>query len=127
LLKSLRAQQVLHRPLVFVVFALQTTQLLALCLQRLLKLPALLLYAVALKAHQINLPPDDRLGSQQRQQLPVIQNAIDGAMAGQQALQRCLLPLETGEFPPQRLQLLLCAQYSLLTALLTELAERQQA
>ncbi|EPA98538.1 hypothetical protein PG5_08940 [Pseudomonas sp. G5(2012)] len=60
--------------------------MLALLLQRLLNLPALLIDPVTLKAHQIDLPPDDRLPSQQRQQLPVIKHTVIGAMAGQQTV-----------------------------------------
>lgn len=113
--------------MVFVVFALQGTQLLALCLQLLLDLPALLIHAVTLDTQQIELATDHGLPAQQRQQLSVIQHAVVRPMTGQQTLQRRLLPVETGPFPQQRLQLLLGTQQRLFAALPTELTERQQA
>jgi hypothetical protein len=127
LLQPLHAQKLLDRPLVFVVFALQATQLLTLRLQLLLDLPALLIHALTLDTQQIELATDHGLPAQQRQQLPMIQHAVVRPVTGQQSLQRRLLPLETGPFPKQRLQLLLGTQQRLFAALPTELTERQQA
>lgn len=120
-------QQLLDSTLILVVFALQPTQVFALHLQLLLDLPALLIHAVTFDSQQIDAPTDDRLGSQQRQQPPVIQHTVIGPMTAQQTLQRSLLLLETGLLLQQRLQLTLDTQQRLLAALPTELTEGQQA
>jgi len=109
------------------VLALEQAQVFMLHLQLLLDLPALLLHAVALDTQQIDPPSDHRLGTQQRQQLPVLQHTVIGPMTGQQALQRSLLFLEATALGKQRLQLALDPQHGLFAALPAELTEGQQA
>jgi hypothetical protein len=123
----LPTQQLLNSALIVVVFALQPAQLLALHLQLLLDLPTLLVHAVTLDAQQIDAPTNDRLGSQQRQQLAVIQHAVIRPMTDQQPLQRRLLFLEAGLLLQQWLQLPLDTQHRLFAALPTKLTEGQQA
>jgi hypothetical protein len=82
-LKPLHPRYLLDRPFVLAVLALQNTQLLLLLAQHFIDLLALQGHAVMFQMQHVYLPPDDRLASQQRQQLPVIQNAILRAMAGQ--------------------------------------------
>jgi hypothetical protein len=125
--KSLHPHQLLDRPLVFVMPELQSTQLLLLLAQRFIELPNLLFHAITLHVQFVNLPPDNRLTTQQGQQLPMVQNALFGAMAGQQASQRGFLLGEPRQRLTQWQKLLLGAQNGLLAAALAGIAERQQS
>ncbi len=101
--QPLQASLPLDRTLILVVLALQGAQPLTLFQQLVFNRSALLVDTVTLDPQQIDPSPDDGLGAQQRQQLPVIQHAVIRAMAGQQFKQCCFLRLEATTLLQQRL------------------------
>ena len=109
-----------------VLSALGQSQLVALFLQPLLDFTALLRDPIPLDTQQVYLPPNHGLPAQQRQQLPVIQHAVTGAVADQQSLQFDLLRFERDALAQQRLQLLPGTRNLQFIALAAQLTEGQQ-